>query len=87
MIALRKANSDAFGSNKYAMAERVSEGVTKYKTGDFLIFFNATEKDAVLDPKEIDGYSKVVDITSGIPKESGKIVSYVPAKSFVILKK
>lgn len=87
LIALRKANSDAFGSNKDATAERVSEGVTKYTTGDFLVFFNATEKDAVLEPKEIAGYSKVVDITSGAPKESGGIVSSVPAKSFVILKK
>ena len=87
LIALRKSNPDAFGANKDALAETVSTGVTKYKTRDFLIFFNATEKDAVLDPKVIDGYSKVVDITSGAPKESGEIVSSVPAKSFVILKK
>lgn len=99
LIALRKSNLDAFGKNDSATAGKAkclaagtdkyarTAGVTKYTTGDFLVFFNATEKDAVLDPKEIDGYSKVVDITSGAPKESGEIVSSVPAKSFVILKK
>lgn len=99
LISLRKSNLDAFGKNDSATAGKAkcllagtdkyarTAGVTKYTTGDFLVFFNATEKDAVLDPKEIDGYSKVVDITSGAPKESGEIVSSVPAKSFVILKK
>lgn len=99
LIALRKGNPNAFGKNDSATAGKAkclvegtdkyarTAGVTKYTTGDFLVFFNATEKDAVLDPKEIDGYSKVVDITSGAPKESGEIVSSVPAKSFVILKK
>lgn len=99
LIALRKSNLDAFGKNDSATAGKAkcllaetdkyarTAGVTKYTTGDFLVFFNATEKDAVLEPKEIDGYSKVVDITSGAPKESGEIVSSVPAKSFVILEK
>lgn len=99
LIALRKSNLDAFGKNDSATAGKAkclvaetdkyarTAGVTKYTTGDFLVFFNATEKDAVLEPKEIAGYSKVVDITSGAPKESGEIVSSVPAKSFVILKK
>lgn len=87
LIALRKANSDAFGSNKDASAETVSAGVTKYTTGDFLVFFNATEKDKVLVSKEINGYSKVIDVTSGKLTESGEMVSSVPAKSFVILKK
>ena len=84
---MRKANSDAFGSNKDASAETVSAGVTKYTTGDFLVFFNATEKDKVLVSKEINGYSKVIDVTSGKLTESGEMVSSVPAKSFVILKK
>lgn len=99
LIALRKSNLDAFGKNDSATAGKAkcllagtdkyarTAGVTKYTAGDFLVFFNATEKDAVLEPKEIAGYSKVVDITSGAPKESGEIVSSVPAKSFVILKK
>lgn len=99
LIALRKSNLDAFGKNDSATAGKAkclvaetdkyarTAGVTKYTTGDFLVFFNATEKDAVLEPKEIAGYSKVVDITSGAPKESGEIVSSVPAKSFVILEK
>lgn len=99
LIALRKGNPNAFGKNDSATAGKAkylaagtdkyarTAGVTKYTTGDFLVFFNATEKDAVLDPKEIDGYSKVVDITSGAPKESREMFSSVPAKSFVILKK
>ena len=87
LIALRKDNLDAFGANKDAVAETVSTGLTKYTTGDFCVYFNATEKDVVIKSEEIADYSKVVDITSGTPKESGEMVSSVPAKSFVILKK
>ncbi len=98
LIALRKANPDAFGKNSTASAGKAecevlegkftrTAGVTKYTTGDFRVFFNATEKDVVLESGEIADCSKVVDITSGEPKESSEIVSSVPAKSFVILKK
>ena len=87
LIALRKANPDAFGANKDATAETVSTGVIKYTPGDFCVYFNATEKDVVIKSEEIADYSKVVDITSGTPKESSETVSSVPAKSFVILKK
>ena len=83
LIALRKANPAAFGANKDAEAETVSEGVTKYTTGDFRVFFNATDSAANID---VSGYSKVIDVTSGTPTES-ELVSSVPAKSFVILEK
>lgn len=84
LIALRKANSNAFGANKDAAAETVSEGVTKYTTGDFCVYFNATDSAANID---VSGYSKVIDVASGTPTESTEIASSVPAKSFVILKK
>ena len=83
LIALRKANSAAFGANKDATAETVSEGVTKYTTGDFRVYFNATDSAVNID---VSGYSKVVDVTSGTP-ENSSLVSSVPSKSFVILKK
>lgn len=84
LIALRKANSNAFGANKDAAAETVSEGVTKYTTGDFCVYFNATDSAANID---VSGYSKIIDVASGTPTESTEIASSVPAKSFVILKK
>lgn len=84
LIALRKANPSAFGSNKGAKAERVSTGVTKYTTGDFLVYFNATDAEAAISSS---GYTKVIDVTSGTPDESETIPEKVPAKSFVILKK
>ena len=83
LIALRKANPAAFGANKDATAETVSTGVTKYTTGDFRVYFNATDSAVNIDAS---GYSKVVDVTSGIPTDSA-LVSSVPAKFFVILKK
>ena len=86
LIALRKANSSAFGSNESATAEIYNKtaGVTKYTTGDFLVYFNATEKSVEI---ESTGYTKVIDITSGTPTESTTLPASVPAKSFVILKK
>ena len=84
LIALRKANPSAFGSNKSATAETLSAGVTKYNTGDFLVYFNATDADVSI---ETNGYSKAVDVTSGTPTESASVPGSVPAKSFVILKK
>ncbi len=83
LIALRKANPAAFGANKDATAETVSEGVTKYTTGDFRVYFNATDSAVNIDTSD---YSKVVDVTSGT-LENRELVSSAPAKSFVILKK
>ena len=84
LIALRKANPSAFGSNAGAKAETVSKGVTKYTTDDFLVYFNATDAEAAISSS---GYTKVIDVTSGSPGESGTIPTTLPAKSFVILKK
>ena len=91
LIALRKENPEAFGSNKDAKAETVKDadgkninGVTKYTTGDFLVYFNATDKAVDI---TTTGYTKAVDVSSGTPKESATLPAKVDAKSFVILKK
>lgn len=84
LIRLRKDNPDAFGANTEAKAETVSTGVTKYTAGDFLVYFNATDKDVSI---SASGYTKAVDVSSGKPDDSVSIPSSVPAKSFVILKK
>ena len=83
LIALRRANPSAFGANASAKAEKVSTGVTKYTTGDFLVYFNATDAEVNI---SASGYAKRVDVSGGTPTE-GEVVSTVPAKSFVILKK
>ena len=86
LIALRKANPSAFGSNESATAEIYNKtaGVTKYTTGDFRVYFNATEKSVEIESTD---YTKVIDVTSGTPTESITLPASVPAKSFVILKK
>ena len=84
LIALRKANSSAFGSNSSATATTVSKGITKYTTGDFVVYFNASDAEYSIDS---NGCSKVVDVTTGTPIESTTLPTAVPAKSFVILKK
>ena len=83
LIALRKANPAAFGANTSASAETVTKGVTKYVTGDFCVYFNATDTKQTCDAA---GYAKSVDVSSGTPTEAA-VVTNVPAKSFVILKK
>lgn len=85
LIALRKANPDAFGANDNAEAETPRPGVTKYTTGDFLVFFNATNSVYPIPDEDKTGY-KAVDVSSGDVKD-GTIPSSVPAKEFVILKK
>lgn len=87
LIALRKANPDAFGANEAAEAETPRPGVTKYTTGDFRVFFNATTSDYPIQEADKTGYTKAVDVSSGDVKESGNIPSSVPAQGFVILKK
>ena len=84
LIALRKANSVAFGRNGGARAEKVSAGVTKYTTGDFLVYFNATDADVPI--IDASGYSTAVDVSSGTPTDA-PIPASVDPRSFVILKK
>lgn len=84
LIALRKANSAAFSDNTTATTEWVKNGVVKYDTGDFRIYFNASDAEETM---TTTGYTKAVDVTSGAPTESTTIPPKVVAKSFVILKK
>ena len=84
LIALRKANHEAFGKNSSTSAEKLAAGFTKYKTGDFLVYFNATSEAKTIDTT---GYTKLIDVSSGAVTESTSVPSGIPAKSFVILKK
>ena len=84
LIALRKANSDTFGANKNAEANKVDEGIIKYTAGDFVVYFNATKKYFKIDATD---YTKVVDVTSGAVVENTTLPAVVGAKNFVILKK
>lgn len=84
LIALRKANSEAFGNNKEAIAIKLKAGVTQYAVGNFLVYFNATSSDYEIDTSD---YTKVIDVTSGTPTESTTLPNSVPAKGFVILAK
>lgn len=83
LIALRKS-SLAFTKGTDFSAEKIEDGVTKYVTGNFLVYFNATNADAAI---TTSGYTKVVDVTSGTPTESTTVPTTVQAKSFVILKR
>ena len=90
LISLRKENSNSFGKNSDALASKAKNtdgkrisGVTKYTTGNFCVYFNATTSAVSIDAS---GYAKSVDVTSGIPTDK-EIDSSVPAKSFMILKK
>ncbi|WP_455157316.1 pullulanase-associated domain-containing protein [Treponema socranskii] len=84
LIALRKGNHDAFGANSSATAQTLKAGLTKYATKDFLVYFNATgDKQSI----NHEGYTKLIDVSSGSVTESPTIPSEVAAKSFIILKK
>lgn len=84
LIALRKANPAAFGKNSSTSAEKLAAGFTKYKIGDFLVYFNATSEAKTIDTT---GYTKLIDVSSGAVTESTSVPPGIPAKSFVILKK
>lgn len=91
LISFRKANPEAFGNNTSAVANNMKDdanksikGYTQLISGDFCVYFNATDNEQTCDTT---GYSKVVDVTSGTPAESTTLPSSVPAKGFVILKK
>ena len=84
LIALRKEYPEAFGCNANATAETLEAGVTLYKTGDFMVIFNATSKDLSI---EYTGYGSVVDVSTGAPRFKKNMPSLVEAKSFLILKR
>ena len=102
LLALRRDNS-VFKRNPVAKAETLASGITKYTTGDFCVYFNASDKDFSLAMNSsgamslihhpsapssgVDGYSKSVDVSIGVPTESTTLPTGVSAHSFVILKK
>ena len=93
LIALRKS-SNAFTAGTEVLAETATNadgkkisGFTKYVTtgtdASYCVYFNATAEEQTINTT---GYTKAVDITSGVPTDSS-IPATVAAKSFVILKK
>ena len=95
LIALRKSNADIFGNRTDALARVVRDedgqaikGVTEYypagENGGWCIYFNASDEDLEIDT---EGFTKQVDVSDGLPKESAIKSETVSAKSFVILKK
>lgn len=84
LIALRQSDTKTFGGNPLAKAVRLSKGVTKYQTGDYCVYFNASGSDVEIDT---EGYTKLVEVASGAVVENTSLPTKVSAKDFVILKK
>ena len=86
LIALRKS-STAFTAGRRVVASTLKSGFTKYITtgtdASYCVYFNATAEEQTIDTA---GYTKAVDVTSGIPTDVS-VPTTVAAKSFVILKK
>ena len=86
LITLRKS-STAFTAGRRVVASTLKSGFTKYITtgtdASYCVYFNATAEDQTIDTA---GYTKAVDVTSGVPTDVS-VPTTVAAKSFVILKK
>lgn len=87
LIALRKANLSDFGKNSSATATTPVTGVTKYTSGDFLVYFNTTDSSYTIAATDTTGYTTLVDVSTGAVTTSATLPTNVPAKSFVIMKK
>ena len=87
LITLRKS-STAFTAGRRVVASTLKSGFTKYITtgtdASYCVYFNATAEEQTIDTT---GYTKAVDVTSGVVTESTTLPATVAAKSFVILKK
>lgn len=84
LIAFRLENSDSFGSKTDCSAMTIFPGLTKYTTGNFCIYFNATDSSAKIDSA---GFTNSIEVLSGKPEQRNFVPDTVDAKSFVILKK
>lgn len=85
LIAFRKANSDSFGSNQNAIAEKAAPNLVKYTAGNYVVYFNGSDE-----VKSINESGKLVTIneTNGTySKGKAGTVSKVEAKGFVIIEK
>lgn len=86
LIALRKAYPETFGHNEDVKFEKLSSGlVNKYTTGDFVVYFNADTKVAVLSDVCT---GKVVTIKNGTVDIAAEATTtaVIPALSCVIIK-
>ena len=84
LIALRKAYPETFGSNDKADATIVSNGFIRYRTGDFVVYFNATNESCGFEEKN---FPLRVDVSQGKVEVGENTLPAVAAKSFLILKK
>ncbi|MFA6937436.1 MAG: alpha-amylase family glycosyl hydrolase, partial [Treponema sp.] len=87
LIALRKANPSAFGKNSSAAAATPVKGITKYTSGDFLVYFNATDSSYTIASADTTDYANFIDVSSGVVTTNTTLPTNVPARNFVIIKK
>lgn len=88
LIALRKAYPDSFCYNQSPKAERIADGLIKFETGEFVVFFNSTTSSASIpEGKSVSG--NVVTITTGSVSVADAQTSEttVPSLSALIIKK
>ncbi len=85
LIAFRKANSDSFGSNKDATAEKISEGLIKYTAGKYVVYFNSSKESKAISET---GKPVILNQENGsFSKGKTTTVTKVEGKDFVIIEK
>lgn len=85
LIALRKMNPEAFGANPCAKAETLAYGVTKYTTGNFCVYFNATKWEYV---EETFEFPIQIDVSGGVIQEKNATEKVaVPSVDFMIFRR
>lgn len=92
LIKLRKTYPDAFCYNTNVDCVKVADGVIKFESGDFIIFYNNTKSKFAFTGSKYEKYvtsAKLVTIDSGdiVIADSAKTVSSLEANSVIILKK
>ncbi|MBQ5472827.1 MAG: hypothetical protein IIT58_12615, partial [Treponema sp.] len=88
LIALRKAYPEAFCYNTTPSANRIADGLIKFETGDFVVFFNSNSTSTLIsNENQVEG--KVITISNGIVEEASSKTTEVsvPALSTLIIKK
>ena len=88
LIAIRKAYPEAFCYNTTPTAERIADGLIKFETGDFTVFFNSNNATAnIAEEHQVEG--KAVTISSGKVDIAGAITkeTSIQSLSTLIIKK
>ena len=88
LIAIRKAYPEAFCYNTTPTAERIADGLIKFETGDFTVFFNSNNTTAnIAEEHQVEG--KAVTISSGEVNIAGAITkeTSIQSLSTLIIKK